>query len=77
MKAERISYQKLQEYLKTDSLFNKENFHLSAYDGYYHIRYDDKKGSKMIICEQTPGRTWESWNIYKSGYYFGKNGKIY
>ena len=74
---DRVSYKKLVEWLNTDSLFSNGNFYLSAYDGYYHIRSNEEEGSKCIICEKTPGRTWESWNIYKAGYYYGKNGKIY
>lgn len=69
--ADRITYKRLKNWLYQDSLFT-QGFKLSAYSGYYHI--EDDIGNN-IISESTPRKCWESWYIFKKGYYFAKGVK--
>ena len=70
---DRISWKRVKEWLECDKLY-KDNFHVSAYDGYYHILSKEKE--KVVIVEKTPRQLWESWKIFKDGYYFCKDGRI-
>ena len=69
---ERITKKRLKNWLETDSLYCL-GFKLSIYNGYYHITTD--LGS-MVVCEKTAKATWDSWNLFKSGWRFAKTGIV-
>ena len=65
---ERLSYKKVKEYIKGWNENHPEcQFVISCYSDYYHIQYADTHNN--IIVEKTPGRLWESFCIFKEGYF--------
>lgn len=67
----RISYNMLKEWINEWNEYHPEmKMRLSVYNDYYHIARDSI--GQNIVVEATPGRAWESFTIWKNGYYTGK-----
>lgn len=71
MTMNRVTYNKLKEWVDNWNEYHSDaEVKLSAYNDYYHIL--DGKTHEMIVCEKTPGKCWEVFNVWKKGYFKGK-----
>lgn len=64
--AERVTYKRLKQWIDQ---YNKNNTHkveLSAFNDMYWI-YDAATGNR-IVSDETPGKTWELFCIWKDGF---------
>ena len=67
----RITYEMVKGWINEWNENHPETqMYLSAYDDYYHL--SKGQGGNNIIVEKTPGRLWESFTIWKYGYYAGR-----
>ena len=68
----RVTYRMLKEWIEEWNEYNPEmQMFVSVYNDFYHI--SKQKNGTNIVVEATPGRTWESFTIWKNGYYAGRD----
>lgn len=73
---ERISYKKIRGLINNwNTAHPEKQFEISAYNGYYHLGEVGDNGciKSNLIVEKYPGRLWESFCLWRSGYFDGRD----
>ena len=62
----RVTYKQLQQWIDQHNENNVHKVELSAFNDMYWI-YDAETRNR-IVCDDTPGRTWELFYAWRDGY---------